>query len=221
MNLHSLGPRNIAIRSRMLLDRLRGLDFLSVLSPQDVGLNPEYAHQSSLTRDKFLTHVLKDFNISPQDSIIDVGCGKGNAMRTMLKFPFTRVDGIELSEQIAATAVQNFKKLKADRSRVFACDARLFEDYDAYNIVYFYNPFPTVVMDDVIDTLSQSIDKSERELVIIYNNPTRHDAIVSKGVFSHAGVYPPHRGGHNMHVYSNRSSDNSRIAGNKAIQRTK
>lgn len=119
MNLKSFLPGNLALRSRILLDKFRGLDFLTVILPEDVGLDPKQAYHSSPSGNKYLVNVLNDINISSQDSIIDIGCGKGSAMRMMLKFPFARVHGIELSEHIAAIAVNNFKRLNRSRGRVF------------------------------------------------------------------------------------------------------
>jgi cyclopropane fatty-acyl-phospholipid synthase-like methyltransferase len=52
---------------------------------------------------------LNDLNITANDSIIDIGCGKGSAMLSMLGFPFARVDGVELSQQIGSIAIRNLK----------------------------------------------------------------------------------------------------------------
>jgi SAM-dependent methyltransferase len=216
MNLKSFKLRNLVYRGRQLLERVRGVDFLTVIEPEDVGLDSKCVFRSSPSGNKYLTNVLNKLNISSKDTIIDVGCGKGSAMRTMLKYPFARVDGIELSEHIATIAMQNFKTLNEVRSKVFNCDATTFSDYDAYNIVYFYNPFPPVVMLKVIETLIQSVHRSERELVIIYNNPTCHDVIVDKGIFSKVGDYPD-EWGNRIFIYSNRRDSNSRFHSNRSI----
>ncbi len=210
MNLNSFTPQNLACRTKLLLERLQGLDFLTVIEPEEVGLDSTRAFKSSPSGNKYLEQVLNDFKILPQDAIIDIGCGKGSAMRTMLKFPFTRVDGIELSEHIAGIAIRNFKRLDAQRSRIFVCDASLFTDYDSYNMVYFYNPFPSIVMSGVIDALIQSIHRSERELVIVYNNATCHDVVVSKGIFSKIAVYPD-EWDNMICIYSNRNNKSSRF----------
>ena len=217
MNLKSFTPRNLVYRSRLFIDRLRRLDFMTFIEPEDVGLDPKYTYRSSPSGNKYLVNVLNDLNISAQDSILDIGCGKGSAMRKMLKFPFARIEGIEISEQIAAIATQNFKRLHANRCRIFICDASLFRDYDAYNMVYFYNPFPNSVMSNVIDSLIRSIQSLERELIIVYNNPTCHDIVIGKGVFSKIADYPD-EWGNGIFIYSNRDSNNSRLFTNKSRQ---
>lgn len=161
MKVKFLTLENLKRKSKILWDIFHGLDFLTVIQPEDVGLDSKKAYRSSPSGDKFLQNLLMDFNISSQDSIIDIGCGKGSAMRTMLKFPFAQVDGIELSEYIAKIAARNFERLKADRSRIFIGNAARFKKYDAYNIVYFYNPFPCNVMLDVVNSLIYSIKKNK------------------------------------------------------------
>lgn len=75
---------------------------------------------------------------------------------------FARVDGIELSCHIANIVILNFKRLNAD-CKIFVCDAASFLLYDAYNIIYLYNPFPNSVMFKTIDSLSQSLRRVERD----------------------------------------------------------
>ena len=218
MRLKSFTPSNLARRTKLLLDSVRGLDFMTGVRSEEVGLDPRCAYRSTPSGNKYLVHVLSDFNITSNDSILDIGCGKGSAMRTMLKFPFKRVDGIELSEVIAAVAVRNFRRMSSSRTRIFICDASVFSDYDPYNIVYLYNPFPSTVMSRVVDALIQSVQRSDRELVVIYNNATCHDAVVSQGVFAKVGVYPD-EWGNGICIYSNRNGQNSRLSANKGMRR--
>jgi SAM-dependent methyltransferase len=172
------------------MDSVQGLDYLKPVDAEDVGLNPDYVYRSFPSGDKYLKNLLEDFNISGNDSILDIGCGKGSAMRTMLKFPFARVDGIELSEDIALIAMKNIEILHIDRSNIFICNASQFKDYDNYNYFYIYNPFPSFVMSTVVGNLVQSIQRVQRKVVLIYNNPTCHDVIVSKGKFCKTREYP-------------------------------
>lgn len=217
MKFKSLTLGNVMRKSKILLDRFRGLDFLTVIQPEEVGLDSTFVYRSSPSGDEYLESLLVDFNISSKDAIIDIGCGKGSAMRTMLKFPFARVDGLELSDHIASIATRNFERLKANRSRIFIGDASQFTEYDAYNIVYLYNPFPCSVMIDVVDSLIQSINRADRELVIIYNNATCNDVVISNGTFAKMGVYPD-KWGNLVSIYSNRKFNNSRLFFNKRMQ---
>lgn len=220
MNLKTFSPDNLTRHSKLMLERLFGLDLITIIHPEDVGLDSKVSHAYEPSGYRNLYNLLKDFNITSEDSIIDIGCGKGSAMLAMLKFPFKKIDGIEISDYIANIAKQNLKRLNFNKkSKVFIGDASLFREYDTYNFVYLFNPFPKSVMSDVIDTLIQSIGRSERELIIIYNNATCNDVIVSKGVFTKVGVYPYlNKRGIETSIYSNRSYNNSRLSSNKKMQ---
>lgn len=211
MNIKSFTFTNIVYHSEILLDSFRGLDFLKAVQPESVGLDSKSAYRSTPSGDKYLKRLLSDFYISQQDSIIDVGCGKGSAVRTMLQFPFKRADGIELSSQIANIAQENFNVLNVlNRCHIFIGDASLFGNYDDYNFVYLYNPFPRTVMVSVIEALIQSLVRIDRELIIIYNNPTCHDVVIANDVFQMIGEYPD-SWGHGISIYSNRNHKSSRL----------
>ncbi|MBI2438068.1 MAG: class I SAM-dependent methyltransferase [Lentisphaerae bacterium] len=209
-SLKSFTLSNLIRKCWILIDRYHGLDFISVIQPEEVGLDPNYAHLSSSSGNRYLANVLSDLSITKKDLIIDIGCGKGSAMRTMLKFPFARVDGLELSEHIAAIAARNFGRLKINRSDIFVGDASTFTDYDAYNFVYFYNPFPCVVMLTVIDNIIQSIRRFRREVILIYKNPVCNDVIVHQGGFYKIREYPCEWGNW-IYIYSSFDIQHSRI----------
>lgn len=216
MNRKSFTLANLANKCNVLMDRFRGLDFLSVIEPEEVGLDSKFVVHSSPSGDKYLKNLLTDLKIGSQDAIIDIGCGKGSAMRTMLEFPFAKVDGIELSDHIAAIARQNFKRLNAGRTTIFTGDATKFEGYDAYNLIYLYNPFPAIIMADVMKALFQSVQRSDRELVIIYNNATCNDLVVAGGIFEKMYAYPD-KWDNLITIYSNRKYANSRLSLNKPV----
>lgn len=209
-SIKSFTLRNLSLKGKLLIDRCRGLDFISVIQPEEVGLDSNSSYRSSPSGNRYLTNVINDLSITAKDSIIDIGCGKGSAMRTMLKFPFARVDGVELSEYIATIATRNFNKLKVIRSKIITCDASTFRDYDSYNFIYFYNPFPCDIMLLVIDNLIQSIHRCPRETVIIYDNPACNDVVINQGGFYKLRDYPD-EWGNRIYVYSNYDINHSRM----------
>jgi SAM-dependent methyltransferase len=188
-------------------ERLMGVDFSGRIEPEDVGLDPNTSIHSSPSGDKWLRDVLKDLNPSAKDNILDIGCGKGSAIKIMLKFPFARVDGLEISEHIAKIARSNFRKMRipSERCRIFTGNASEFmEELDCYNYVYFYNPFYSGVMNRFIHNLHESIARNPRKVTIIYNNPTCHQEIMLNGLFSSINEYPAEWT--KIRIYSNRSS---------------
>jgi SAM-dependent methyltransferase len=196
-------------RFRNRWDRVRGLDFVSVVEPEAVGLEARTAFRSSPSGNRFLEAVLKDLVISGADSILDVGCGKGSAMRIMRRFPFAHVDGIELSREIAAIAAQNFERLGARDISVVTGDARLYDGYARYNIAYFYNPFPAEVMAPVLDRMRAAWRAPARERLIIYNNPVCHGLLLDRGFLALRDY--PDEWGNGIRLYSSVPAEASRI----------
>lgn len=206
--------KNLLRKGNEIIDRLRGLDFH--IEWAEVGLYTEKRHTArelgltSPSGDKYLVDLLNDLNVTEKDCIIDIGSGKGSAMRAMLEFPFSRVDGVEITERFAEIAIRNFKILNAKTAHVFNCDATKFQQYDRYNILYFFNPFPPRIMSEVVSNILQSIQGKDNEILIIYNNPTSHDLIINQGVFSKIREYPDKRGD-KIYIYSNKKPEHSRL----------
>jgi SAM-dependent methyltransferase len=178
------------------------LDFKTV-QPEAVGLDPTECFRSSPSGDEFLRHFIQSLNITDQDSILDIGCGKGSAMCIMREFPFARIMGVEISEQLAEIAKHNFETLHSKRCIVHVGNAARFSLYNLFNYYYLYNPFPCHVMTQVITKINQTTAMSSRERFIIYNNPVCHDEIIKGGWFKVKEV--PTKWSLRIFIYSNRS----------------
>ncbi|MEQ1579957.1 MAG: class I SAM-dependent methyltransferase [Steroidobacteraceae bacterium] len=152
---------------------------------ETVGLDPQLASRSSPSGNRWLRAALRALPISANDRIIDIGCGKGSAMRVMLAFPFSRIEGIELSPLIADTARHNFRRLRVpdERLRVHVADARDFDGLDEFNYIYLYNPFPSEIFKPFLQRVTASLDRRPRGLTIVYNNPICDEQIMSTGGF--------------------------------------
>jgi 16S rRNA G966 N2-methylase RsmD len=204
-------PERILRKSSLLiLENFQGVDFSRIVRPEEVGLDPKYVRDSSPSWDKYLIRLLKDLRINNQDIILDIGCGKGSAMWAMLKFPFARVDGIELSKEISEIAIRNLTKLKKQRWQIFNGDAITHKDYNAYSMLYLYHPFPKEIMRQVVANIHSSISGREQEMLVIYNNPVCHEVIVKNGVFCKQREYP-NGFGDAIFVYSNKNLQHSRL----------
>jgi SAM-dependent methyltransferase len=160
------------------------IDYLTTVDATNLGLDNKYSHSYEPVSGIFLKKVLSYLKINNQDGILDIGCGKGYALKIMLRFPFARVDGIEISDILAEIAINNFKKRKNKRPSIYIENAIDFNGYDSYNYFYFFNPFPSPVMLKTLEKLKESIQKKPRKIFIIYVNPICHNDIISTNIFS-------------------------------------
>lgn len=141
---------------------------------------------------------MADLPLSPSDAILDIGCAKGSAMACMSEFPFARVEGIEISTELARICARNFQRLKRANVKVHNIDATKFMHFDEYQYFYFYNPFPVHVLKIVLTSITQQISP-EAEVIIIYNNPPCELTIKEFGFIKYR-TYPD-EWGNGIHCY--------------------
>ena len=156
-----------------------------------------YADSGGLAFDR----IMANFNITPNDAIVDYGCGKGGILISLSKYPFAKITGIEIMPDLVAIAKENIRKLNLENVDIECCDAAAFKQLHEYNYFYFFDPFPCVVMQDVLSNIEKSISEHPRKVTIIYLNPSCHDVIESSSIFSKTKEMPHFE--HKCFIYSN------------------
>lgn len=162
---------------------LRGVD-LRTRSPQRLifsSLVPSTAGWHESSGGSVLEMVLNTLSISCNDSILDIGCGKGGAMITMAQYPFAHIDGVEISSDLAEIARRNLARLRMSRSSITCCNAADFTDLDCYTFLYMYNPFYRDILEPVLGNVRLSLERHPRRLTLIYANPRYEDLLIQTG----------------------------------------
>jgi len=175
----------------ILLDQKMGLRYFDFAkaSLAETGLAPDRAKAHEISKWE-LDETLRQLDISGTDSIIDVGCGKGAAMITMAKYPFSKIVGLDLSPEMITVARRNLSRLRVgSRFTLFCCDAATFTDLDEYSHIYFFNPFPCHVMESVMKNVKESLARAPRNLTIVYNTPDCSREILASGDFQRVSEY--------------------------------
>jgi SAM-dependent methyltransferase len=189
--------RELSIRSRIALGQV---DLKHDPSEAVTERTHYYADSGGLAFDRIMDH----FAISPQDAIVDYGCGKGGVLISLSKYPFGRITGVEIAPELVAIARRNIRKLKIDNVDIACCDAADFVSLDAYNYCYFFDPFPCNVMADVLDNIAQSLQRQPRKLTLIYLNPFCHELIIAGEVFTRIAILDHFE--HDCFIYTNRDA---------------
>lgn len=172
--------RNVFLNLQILLDWMRGVDFSIPV------YHKEENHVQSMSSTPLIAGILKRFlrseHITPDDAIIDVGCGKGRMVYFFSKFPFGQVAGLEYSQEVYETAKKNMVRL-GNRGGILLIqgDAKFFSDYDKYNYFYLFNPFHGDIMEGFLNNLKESIARKNRRVTIIYFNPRDADILENVG----------------------------------------
>ena len=156
-----------------------------------------YADSGGLAFDK----IMANFHITPDDAIVDFGCGKGGILISLSKYPFAKITGVEIDPVLVQIAVSNIRKLNIKKVNIVCCDAAEFKELSQYNYFYFFDPFPCNVMGDVIDNIEKSLLLHPKKVTIIYLNPVCHDLIESGNIFAKTKELPHFE--HKCFIYSN------------------
>nr|WP_042177570.1 class I SAM-dependent methyltransferase [Kibdelosporangium sp. MJ126-NF4]CEL12686.1 hypothetical protein [Kibdelosporangium sp. MJ126-NF4]CTQ93550.1 hypothetical protein [Kibdelosporangium sp. MJ126-NF4] len=132
-----------------------------------------------------LRRTLSRKEITSRDVFIDFGSGMGRMVLEAARFPFGRVIGVELSDELHRIAEDNVRRT---RQRLLCRDVQLrqtdvldFEIPDDVTVVFFNNPFQGPVFATVIERLVATLDRNPRQLRIVYYNPVEESAILGTG----------------------------------------
>lgn len=120
-----------------------------------------------------------------QFTFIDLGSGKGRTLLMASSYPFRRIVGIELLEELNAVALQNIARYRSDVQKCFAIesragDARQFEFPAEPTVLYLFNPFPRHIWREVLANLHASLLEAPRPVYLIYHNAVHEDILAGE-----------------------------------------
>jgi len=190
--------------------QLKGYD-LDRVEVEALGLDPERCFRYGNSGSPELRSVLRSLTIASGSRIVDLGCGKGGAMLIMAEFAFSQIIGVDISADLLAVAAQNCAHAKvSNRVHFVEADAGLFDDWDDFDYIYLYDPFPKVVFEEVLVNVVRSLDRKERNMTVIYKNPNLHQEILDTGRFHfdrEIRFPPPGHNWNTFHVYVHSSRE--------------
>lgn len=174
--------RSVFYFFHICLDKIRGVDFYTYKDcpPSIPNIGNRYETSSPL----FYRYIKESVSTASheRDALIDVGCGKGHMLEFFSKLGFGCVDGLEYLPELAEIGKSNMRRLGLS-SKIFVGDAAEWEDYDTYNYVFMFNPFPENVMNCFAAKLRKSIERTPREVTILYVNPYHIANLEAHGFF--------------------------------------
>ncbi len=162
-------------------ERLRGLDTADIVRLEDMGLTAADRVEYVPSGWRTLHRILPPDEVAPSDVFVDFGSGKGRIVLQAARYPFRRIEGVELAGPLHELARTNVER---SRSRLRCSDITLVNsdvlDYripDDLTVAYFFNPFTGPLFAEVVDRLVRSQRRNPRRMRVIYVNP-REDAVL-------------------------------------------
>ncbi len=118
---------------------------------------------------------------------IDLGSGKGRALIYAAESGFGCCTGVEFSAALHAVAEKNIEAYRqatqsACRFSLHCTDAIDFELPDDDIVLFLYNPFGSEVMRPIVGRVREFVEKTDRDLILLYRNPTCADDFRASGL---------------------------------------
>jgi len=163
-----------------LFDATYGTDTNGIIGVGSLDIPPDQLehsmHYGPIDGEEF-QKTLNDLPIDFEKLIfVDVGSGKGRMLLLASLFPFKRIIGVELSEVLHDTAVNNIQIFKNSNQRCCRIEAvnknaAIFEIPGEPALFFLANPFDDHVMNLFVSNMRNSLEVNPREIFILYIKP--------------------------------------------------
>ena len=157
-----------------------GTDTSGTVRPENMAIAVErmiHANRYQTAIVEVFSDILNSMPIPHEEFLfIDLGSGKGRALLLASKFPFKKIIGVELSDDLHGTACRNIQLYRDEMQRCFSIESICkdvvdYEIPDRNIVFYLFNPFDAHVTDTVLRKLEISIRNSQRDIYIAYLKP--------------------------------------------------
>ncbi|WP_288903258.1 class I SAM-dependent methyltransferase [uncultured Sneathiella sp.] len=142
------------------------------------------AQRYEATSEYEFRHILERLNIEYSSyHFLDYGSGKGAILAAAAKYPFKSVTGVELSEQLHQTALQNIEDMKRDVRTQCGSIASVQGDAACYtlppvpHVIYIFNAFGPDILQSVLDHIASDLADVHEPIYFLYNNPMHHELL--------------------------------------------
>jgi SAM-dependent methyltransferase len=115
---------------------------------------------------------------TPDDVLLDYGCGKGRVLFVGAGYPFRRIVGFELCPEMAALGRANVAAahLPTPRPPIEILESNAAEEAppDDATVIFLFNPFYGEVLRETLQRVRESWERAPRDIRVIYIQPRAH-----------------------------------------------
>lgn len=176
--------RGIGLKTRLLnpkdefFDRLYGIKTFAYKKYSDNRDDPLWKGDYMPTSYKDVFTLLRGAKVGADSVIVDFGCGLGRVVFTAAYLGAKQSIGVEFDEDLFQSAESNRVASKFhDKVSFVHQDASAFTIPDDANVFFFFNPFGSETMSNVIKRIEKSLETAPRKICVIYFNPMFPEAL--------------------------------------------
>ena len=134
-----------------------------------------------------LENLLENFRklFPGENSLIDVGSGKGRVMVVAAHYGFKNITGVDFAKELCATAERNINKIKpkfpGTTFNVYCKDILNYTINAGDKVFFLFNPFNKEIMEKFTENIERSVKEFPRTIYFIYANPQQKEVLLQKG----------------------------------------
>ena len=123
--------------------------------------------------------------LSPQSSLVDLGCGKGRVMVVAAHLGFSRITGIDFARELCEEATRNMKAVQQDfpemNWEVIHANVLGYAIRPQDSVFFMFNPFSEDTLHRFLDGLELSCREYPRKTWFLYAAPVHATALERRG----------------------------------------
>jgi SAM-dependent methyltransferase len=186
VRIGSLVRRQAFFVLETIFDCWHDVDTRGVIRLRDLGIDDpalEHAANYGGTHPGLFRRLLNSLDIDYSRYVfVDLGSGKGKALLLASEFSFESVIGIELLPTLNRTAVENLSRARrfnrrCTRIEIVTGSAVAFSFPHRPLVVYLYNPFDGVVLEQVLAALALPAQNAPLASYVVYYAPYQRKVI--------------------------------------------
>ena len=168
-----------------------GLDtkpHLDQIKAMKQGLKINETYGSSKYSDSSLLALRKLFsslNLKPENTFLDIGCGKGIVLIAALEQNLKKIKGFDHSQYLCNIASNNCSAYQRKLDKIITLEINClsgdgYEFEDDEDILYFYNPFSEKTTENFITSIEESLARNRRDILIITHKWPGKDNVLER-----------------------------------------
>jgi len=151
---------------------------------KDYGVNLPVRHNDGVGYQSVdylnLRKIRRLVKIEENDTVYDLGCGKGRILCVFAQARARKCIGVEIFPELCEIARRNAERLRGRRSPIeVRCQDVSSADLSDGTVFFMFNPFGRETMQAVLDQISRSLIDKPRKVRLIYCNPRAESSIAS------------------------------------------
>jgi SAM-dependent methyltransferase len=153
-----------------------GIATEAVIRLDEFGLDSEERNLYAASGYGVVRSALGSLRLRTDNVFLDIGSGMGRVIIMAATFPFRKVIGVEIADQLNSIARRNIARARGLRCRhieLITADAAKFDIPPDVTVVFLNHPFTGVVLKAVLANLRQSLLDVPRDLRLISIAPTQ------------------------------------------------